>query len=85
MKKLKVRKIGNSLGSIFPKDWEVHDGELLSYTVDKKNHRAIIDLSKNDLEYDRALIEEGFKDFETGNFATEKEMKAIFGKYGWGK
>ncbi|UNL45211.1 AbrB family transcriptional regulator, partial [Lactobacillus gasseri] len=27
----------------------------------------------------------GFKDFETGNFATEKEMKAIFGKYGWGK
>ena len=54
MKKLKVRKIGNSLGSIFPKDWEVHDGELLSYTVDKKNHRVIIDLSKNDLEHDRA-------------------------------
>ncbi|EFB62399.1 toxin-antitoxin system, antitoxin component, AbrB family [Lactobacillus gasseri 224-1] len=36
MKKLKVRKIGNSLGSIFPKDWGVHDGELLSYTIDKK-------------------------------------------------
>lgn len=51
----------------------------------KKNHRVIIDLSKNDLEHDRALIEEGFKDFETGNFATEKEMKAMFGKYSWGK
>ena len=85
MKKLKVRKIGNSLGSIFPKDWEVHDGELLSYIVDKKNHRVIIDLSKNDLEHDRALIEESFKDFETGNFATEKEMNTMFGKYGWGK
>ncbi|EFB62400.1 toxin-antitoxin system, antitoxin component, AbrB domain protein [Lactobacillus gasseri 224-1] len=42
-------------------------------------------MSKNDLEHDRALIEESFKDFETGNFATEKEMKAMFGKYGWGK
>ena len=58
MKKLKVRKIGNSLGSIFPKDWEVHDGELLSYTVDKKNHRVIIDLSKNDLEYDQLTLNE---------------------------
>ena len=45
MKKLKVRKIGNSLGSIFPKDWEVREGATLNYEVDKKNHKVIIDLN----------------------------------------
>ena len=55
MKKLKVRKIGNSLGSIFPKDWEVREGATLNYEVDKKNHKVIIDLNYIDIEHDRNM------------------------------
>ena len=36
MKKLKSQKNWEFSRQYFPKDWEVHDGELLSYTVDKK-------------------------------------------------
>ncbi|MEN2323149.1 hypothetical protein ABC628_00585 [Lentilactobacillus otakiensis] len=32
-----------------------------------------------------AIIETGFKDFETGNTLTEDEMVATFEKYGWHK
>ena len=47
MKELKVRKIGNSLGSIFPKDWGVEDGAKLEYKVDQQHHKVIIDLNSN--------------------------------------
>ena len=30
MKKIKVRKIGNSIGGIFPKEWGLHEGDLLN-------------------------------------------------------
>lgn len=32
-----------------------------------------------------AIIELGFKDFETGNTLTEHEMAVAFKKYGWHK
>lgn len=85
MKKLKVRKIGNSLGSIFPKSWEIHEGAELPYKVDKKNHQVIIDLRENDLEHDRQLIEDSFQDFKHKKWLDDQEMKQKFGKYGWGK
>lgn len=85
MGKLKVRKIGNSLGSIFPKSWEVHDGAQLSYKVDKEKHQVIIDLRESDLEHDRQLIEDSFQDFEHNEWINEHQMKEKFGKYGWGK
>lgn len=85
MKKLKVRKIGNSLGSIFPKDWDVRDGAELSYKVDKEKHQVIIDLRENDLEHDRQLIEDSFQDFKHQKWVDDQQMKQKFGKYGWSK
>ena len=85
MKKLKVRKIGNSLGSIFPKDWEVREGATLNYEVDKKNHKVIIDLNYIDIEHERNLTEKSFSDFEKHEYLSEKDMQAKFGKYGWTK
>lgn len=85
MKELKVRKIGNSLGSIFPKEWQVEDGAKLEYRIDKEKHQVIIDLEPENIKHDRKLIEKSFEDFDNGNWMTDKEMKAKFGKYGWGK
>lgn len=41
MGKIKVRKIGNSLGSIFPKEWGLQEGDILNYT--KEGPYLIID------------------------------------------
>ena len=45
MKELKVRKIGNSLGSIFPKDWGVEDGAKLEQTAEIERNEIIFNLS----------------------------------------
>lgn len=84
-KELKVRRIGNSLGSIFPKSWGVAEGAKLEYKIDKQHHQVIIDLNSTDIKHDRDLIEQSFEDFKHGDWFDEKEMKAKFGKYGWGK
>ncbi|CAD5902990.1 AbrB family transcriptional regulator [Carnobacterium maltaromaticum] len=82
MQKVKVRRIGNSLGVILPKDSGITVGESLTY---QKNGSIIqLDLSEAQKSHDRNLIEESFKDFEEGNTVTEKEMIKEFGKYGWG-
>lgn len=83
MQKIKVRKIGNSLGIILPKDSGITEGEALIYQ--KKGAIIQLDLSEAQKKYDRKLIEEGFKDFEDGNIVTEVEMIEEFGRYGWGK
>lgn len=85
MKELKVRKIGNSVGSIFPKEWQVEEGAKLAYKIDKKKHQVIINLEPENIKHDRELIEKSFKDFDKGNWISDKEMQAKFGKYGWGK
>ena len=41
MKSLKVRKIGNSVGIILPKELRLHEGNILSYT--KEGTTLIID------------------------------------------
>ncbi|MDA9472435.1 AbrB/MazE/SpoVT family DNA-binding domain-containing protein [Enterococcus sp. 5H] len=83
MQKIKVRKIGNSLGIILPKDSGITEGEALIYQ--KKGSIIQLDLSEAQKKYDRKLIEEGFKEFEDGNIVTEAEMIEEFGRYGWGK
>lgn len=61
MQKVKVRRIGNSLGVILPKDSEITVGESLTY---QKNGSIIqLDLSEVQKSHDRNLIEESFKDF----------------------
>lgn len=82
MLKIKVRKIGNSLGIILPKDSGIKEGESLVYQ--KTGNIIQLDLSEAQKAYDRNLIEESFQDFELGNIVTEKEMLKEFGKYGWG-
>ncbi|MGM0220121.1 AbrB/MazE/SpoVT family DNA-binding domain-containing protein [Enterococcus sp. AZ126] len=83
MQKIKVRKIGNSLGIILPKDSGIAEGEALIY---QKNGSIIqLDLSDAQKKYDRKLIEDSFKEFENNNLVTEAEMLEEFGRYGWGK
>nr|OTP50446.1 hypothetical protein A5881_001870 [Enterococcus termitis] len=83
MHKIKVRKIGNSLGVILPKDSGIVEGESLVYQ--KIGNIIQLDLSEAQKNYDRNLIEESFADFEKGNIVTEAEMMEEFKKYGWGK
>lgn len=82
MKKIKVRKIGNSIGGIFPKEWGLHEGDLLN--VRKEGHLFILDAEDSAKEKDRQLIEESFADFENKTTTTEQDMEELFGKYGWG-
>ncbi|GBD79604.1 putative uncharacterized protein [Tetragenococcus halophilus subsp. halophilus] len=83
MGKLKVRKIGNSVGAILPKEWGLKEGDVLDYQ--KKGNYYIIDTQQLAQEHDRQIIEESFADFETGHIVSEEEMKREFGKYGWGE
>lgn len=83
MAELTVRKIGNSLGSIFPKRLGLHNGDKLPY--ERKGNKLIIDLNNSDIKHDRQLIEESFDDFKNGKWVDEKVMEKEFGKYGWGK
>ena len=77
MGQIKVRKIGNSVGGIFPKEWGLHEGDILE--VKKEGHYFILDAQ------DRELIEESFAEFETNHTVSEEEMTTLFSKYGWGE
>lgn len=81
MKAIKVRKIGNSIGIILPRESGLTIGDELTY-YDKGN-QLILDKSEINKAHDRALIEKGFYDFEKGLFVSKAEMKQTFGKYGW--
>lgn len=85
MAELKIRKIGNSLGSIFPQSWHLKEGEKLTYRLDKDHHRVIIDLQDQAVQYDRKLIEDAFEDFSNGDVLTEQQIAEKFSKYGWKK
>jgi len=55
MKSLKVRKIGNIVDSILPKELRLHEGDILSYT--KEGSTLIIDTKEVMREQDRKEIE----------------------------
>lgn len=80
--KIKVRRIGNSIGVIFPKTSGLTVGDELEYN--KTNDEIVLSMRESQKKHDRDLIEDGFKDFEVNNVLTEDEMKQRFGKYGWG-
>ncbi|GEK29373.1 AbrB/MazE/SpoVT family DNA-binding domain-containing protein [Furfurilactobacillus siliginis] len=81
--KIKVRKIGNSIGVILPKTSGLTAGDVVEYSA--KDDEILLSMKESQRRHDRDLIEDGFKDFETNNVLTEDEMKQQFGKYGWGK
>lgn len=83
MGELKIRKIGNSLGAIFPKDWELKEGDILTY--EKKGNGYLLDSTETAREHDRQLIEESFAEYEAAKMVSEDQLKERFGKYGWGK
>lgn len=80
---LKIRKIGNSIGAIFPQEFGLSEGDELKAEV--KDNQIIIDLNEVNRKHDHDLIEESFLIFEKeGNYITEEEMIEKFGKWGWG-
>lgn len=81
MQSIKVRKIGNSVGIILPKELGLKNGDTLQ--VEKEGNLFILDTTQAAKEHDKQLIEESFKDFEKGLTLTEAEMRDNFGKYGW--
>lgn len=82
MENIKVRKVGNSIGIILPKESGLQVGDLLSYNQD--GQKLILDAQNVGIDHDRRLIENSFDDFSNGNIHLEKDMKNKFGKYGWG-
>lgn len=81
MQSIKVRKIGNSVGIILPKELGLKNGDTLQ--AEKEGNLFILDTTQTAKEHDRKLIEESFQDFEKGLTVTEAEMKSTFEKYGW--
>lgn len=70
MREIIVKKIGNALGILLPKDSGVSEGESLLY--EKKDSIIQLRLSDARKAHDKHLIEESFEDFERGNLVTEK-------------
>ncbi len=83
MKTIKVRKIGNSIGIILPKESHLKAGDLLRY--EQQDQRIILDTHEAAKAHDRKLIESSFADFEQDSFLTEAKISERFGKYGWQK
>ena len=46
-------------------------------SADEHDHNA------DDQRHDRELIEAGFKDFETGEYLIDADMRKRFAQYGW--
>ncbi|CAM4203374.1 AbrB family transcriptional regulator [Erysipelothrix inopinata] len=81
MATIKVRKIGNSMGIILPKESGLQIGDNLSFR--KEGKKLIFDTENVEIEHDKKLIEESFRDFSNNNTLHEKDMKRKFSKYGW--
>ena len=81
MRSIKVRKIGNSVGIILPKELGLKNGDTLQ--AEKEGNLFILDTTQTAKSHDKKLIEESFKDFEEGLIVTETEMRENFGKYDW--
>lgn len=83
MTKLKIIKIGKSVGTIFPKEFGLKENDELKAEV--INNQIIIDTEEMKQKHDRDLIENSFTEFEKENkFITQDEMIARFNQWGWG-
>lgn len=80
-KELKVRRVGNSLGAIFPASWGLSEGDTVPYEENEENIQ--LQLHEAIMKHDRELIEKGFEDFEKGLIVSDQEMVNRFGEYGW--
>lgn len=80
-KELKIRRIGNSLGAIFPSSWGLNEGDVIPYDEDKDTIN--LRLHEAAIKHDRDMIEQDFSDFEKGLTVSDEEMVSRFGKYGW--
>ena len=58
---------------------------VMSWSTLKRGDKIILDTQEAQNARVREIVENSFKDFETGNVLTEDDMVRIFGKYGWHK
>jgi len=80
---IKSRKIGNSVGIIFPKESGLIAGQTLEYR--KEGTKIIIDTYSMELAKARELIEKDFEQIEEEMFVAKEVLNEKYGKYGWGK
>jgi hypothetical protein len=80
-KQIKVRKIGNSIGALFPKEWRLVDGDLIEYeeTADGK---ILLDINELGKAHDRAMIEAGF-DYTMDQLLSKEEVAEQLKDLGW--
>ncbi|MBO0460237.1 hypothetical protein IGL24_000362 [Enterococcus sp. DIV2371] len=83
MKSPKVRKIGNSVGVMLPKELELHEDAILSYPTE--GTILMIEAKEVVRDRERKEIEKAFADFSKGLVVSETEMKDTFSTYGWGE
>lgn len=81
MGEIKVRKIGNSLGALFPKEWNLKNGDVIHFR--KGGYQIILDMTELNKVHDRRLTEESFEDFDTPRYFTHEEMEKKYEKYDW--
>lgn len=62
MGELKIRKIENSVGAIFSKEWQLEEGDTVEYTVERS--KIILNTEDSNKKHDRKLIEESFADLK---------------------
>ncbi|WP_076460031.1 toxin-antitoxin system [Limosilactobacillus caccae] len=82
-KTIKSRRQGTSLTLTIPAQFKVSENSLFEPQLlddGTIQYRPVV--SPADIAHDRQMIE---KDFADDHLLTESEMKAQFGKYGWGK
>ncbi|KAF1297821.1 AbrB family transcriptional regulator [Enterococcus sp. JM4C] len=82
MEDVLVRKIGNSIGIILPKESDLRVGDVVGYKQD--GEKIILDIQNVGREHDRELIEDSFKNFSMENSYSEEKMKEKFGEHSWG-
>jgi fructose-specific phosphotransferase system component IIB len=82
-KELTTRKIGNAIGVIFPKDFDLDESMRILAT--KNDTTITLDLYNARLKKAQKLIENDFAQIEQEKFVTDANLKSKFGKYGWGK
>jgi antitoxin component of MazEF toxin-antitoxin module len=82
MQKIKVRKIGNSMGIILPKDSGVSVDDILDYEIkDDVITLSTVAAKKNDF---KKMIEDDFN-FDIKDALTMDDMKKKYGDIGWGE
>lgn len=83
MKHIKVRKIGNSIGGIFPKEWGLHEGDVLNV----RREENLFIWTRKILQKSRIVscLKKASLILKRKKTVSKTEIEELFGKYGWKK